>query len=190
MLKHCTYIFLALLCLLPSCRRHYTPKPYGYFRIDLPEHTYIPFARKGFPYSFEINRIAEVQPIDREGEKYWIDIAYPGYNAVVHCSYKHVRHNLRALTDDAVGFVFSHAIKASAIPERLYTNEEAKVSAVVFDIEGNAATPMQFFLTDSTRHFFRAALYFNNIPNQDSLAPVAGYIKADMEMLIETFRWQ
>lgn len=185
------HLYISLLLLIcTACQKHYTPKPYGYFRIDLPEHHYTPYRQTGYPYSFEQNSIAQVKPVSREGEKYWIDITYPQYNAIVHCSYKPIRHNLRALTDDAVEFVFSHVTKATAIPERAYNNPEANVSAVVFDLEGNTATPMQFFLTDSTRHFFRAALYFNNIPNQDSLAPVAAYIKEDMEMLIETFRWQ
>jgi len=134
--------------------------------------------------------MAEVKRIEHKNENYWIDIRYPLQNAVVHCSYKPVRHNLRNLTDDAMEFVFSHAVKASAIPEKAYMHPEEHVYGLVFDLEGNTATPMQFFLTDSARHFFRGALYFNNIPNQDSLAPVSDFIREDMTVLIESFRWK
>lgn len=181
-------VFIGLL--LPGCRERSVPKEYGYFRIELPQHSYKMMADKKYPYEFLVSEAAEVESVEHEKEKYWIDIRYKRQNAVVHCSYKPVRQNLNALTDDAMEFVFSHAVKASAIPEQAYSHPEEKVYGLVFNLEGNAATPMQFFLTDSTRHFFRGALYFNNIPNQDSLAPVTEYIREDMTVLIESFRWK
>jgi gliding motility-associated lipoprotein GldD len=185
----CISLFFTSI-ILTGCHHPAVPKPYGYFRIDMPAHTYQAFSLQGYPYSFLISEAARIKMIDYEGEKYWIDIDYPDYNASIHCSYKPVNGNLAALTDDAVEFVFSHAIKASAIPEQAYEHPEEKVYGLWFDLEGNTATPLQFFLTDSVHHFFRAALYFNNIPNQDSVAPVAGFIREDMQHLIETFKWQ
>jgi len=183
-----------LLCgaglLTTGCRPAETPREYGYFRIDLPEHSYTPYKEKGVPYSFLVGNLAEVRPVSHPDEQHWIDIAYPSHNAVVHCSYKPVHRNLRALTDDAMEFVFSHAIKASAIPEQAYSHPEERVYGLVFDLEGNTATQFQFFLTDSVHHFFRGALYFNNIPNQDSLAPVTAFIREDMTRLIESFCWE
>lgn len=109
---------------------------------------------------------------------------------MVHCSYLPVRNNLPQLLADAQEFVYSHSVKASAIPEQEYIDSVHHVFGVFYELEGNTATPMQFFLTDSTRHFFRAAVYINTIPNQDSLAPVISFLQADMRTLVESFRWQ
>ena len=188
--KRFVFFLFLTLTLFSSCRRVSVPKPYGYFRIDLPEHTYYYPSLSHYPYTFLISQHATIRPVKRQGERYWLDITYPAYHATIHCSYKPVRSNLRVLTDDAAEFVFSHVIKASAIPEQVYEHPEEHVYGLWFDLEGNTATPLQFYLTDSTRHFFRAALYFNNIPNQDSLAPVTAFIREDMQTLIESFQWQ
>jgi gliding motility-associated lipoprotein GldD len=81
-------------------------------------------------------------------------------------------------------------MKASAIPETEYYNHDNRVYGMLYQMKGNTASPIQFYLTDSTKHFFRAALYFNNIPNQDSLAPVIDYLREDIMMMMETFRWK
>jgi hypothetical protein len=52
------------------------------------------------------------------------------------------------------------------------------------------ATAHQFFLTDSTKHFLRGALYFDATPNEDSLRPVNAFLQAEMKHLIQTFRWK
>jgi len=52
------------------------------------------------------------------------------------------------------------------------------------------ATPLQFYLTDSTRNFVRGSLYFNFIPNNDSMRPVINYLKEDVKHIISTFEWK
>lgn len=183
------YILSILALMLLSCSRPVAPKPYGYYRITLPEHSYQLFEQNSYPYSFLYSSSATIQPVQYENERYWINIVYPTLNASIHCSYKPVRGNLRHLTDDAWEFVFNHAIKASAIPEHAYENPEARTYGIFCELKGNTASPMQFFLTDSTRHFFRGAVYFNCVPNQDSLAPVIEYMQEDVLNLIETLRW-
>ncbi len=183
------YILSILALMLLSCSRPVAPKPYGYYRITLPEHSYQLFEQNSYPYSFLYSSSATIQPVQYENERYWINIVYPTLNASIHCSYKPIHGNLRQLTDDAWEFVFNHAIKASAIPEHAYENPEARTYGVFCELKGNTASPMQFFLTDSTRHFFRGAVYFNCVPNQDSLAPVIEYMQEDVLNLIETLRW-
>lgn len=82
-----------------------------------------------------------------------------------------------------------HLVKANDISERQFKNEEAKVYGLIYDFEGNTASNYQFFLTDSSTHFFRGAMYFNMPPNADSLEPVIDFIKGDLQRLIESFRW-
>ena len=179
---------LAVL-LLASCAKTGAPKPYGYYRITVPDTSYVPFESQypSYPYSFALSRNAEVRP--RADEPYWINLYYPALDATIHCSYKTVRNNLRELTNDALEFVYRNASFANAIPEREYAHPEAHVYGVLFDLEGNTASSCQFFITDSTKHFFRASVYCNCPPNADSLAPVYNYLRTDVIKMVETFKW-
>jgi len=64
------------------------------------------------------------------------------------------------------------------------------VEGVYFSLGGNTATANQFFLTDSTKHFLRGALYFDATPNADSLGIVNDFLKKDMLHLINTLKWR
>ena len=193
-------IFNVVFLLCTACTKVNTPRPYGYYRITPPDTTYIPFETyqlstlnsqlSTYPYNFALSRNAVVQPRLEPGEEYWINLYYPAFDATIHCSYKPVRGNLRELTADALEFVYRNASHASAIPEREYNHPEAHVYGVLFDLEGNTASSCQFFLTDSTRHFFRASVYCNCPPNADSLAPVYNYLRTDVIRLVESFEWK
>ena len=183
-------VLLLAVTLLSSCMRPAQPRPYGYFRIDVPSYGYRQTDLPNYPFRFEYADIAYIDTRVEMAEPYWLDIVYPTLNARIHCSYKPVERNLGKLTDESIRFVFDHATKADAIPEQGYTNEAERVYGVYYDLQGNTASPVQFFLTDSTRHFFRAALYYNVIPNADSLAPVNEFVRRDIHHMIESFRWQ
>jgi len=180
-------LFILVVFTFVACAKTSTPKPYGYYRITVPDTAYVPFEAP-CPYTFALSKNAVVQP--RDDEPYWINIFYPALDATIHCSYKPVRHNLRELTDDALEFVYRNASHANSIPEREYSHPEANVYGVLFDLEGNTASSCQFFITDSTRHFFRASVYCNCPPNADSLAPVYNYLRTDIIRMVETFEWK
>lgn len=189
MRRYITILVLFFAVVIGGCRKASYPRPYGYCRIVLPEPSYTPLQAKE-PYSFEISQYAQWLPIPNKGNGEWKNIHYDVLNADVHCSYMPVKGNLRELTDDAVQFVYKHVSQASSIPEREYVNDEAKVYGVFFTLEGNTASPYQFFLTDSTEHFFRGAAYCNCRPNADSLRPVLDYLEQDIIHMIETFQWK
>jgi gliding motility-associated lipoprotein GldD len=123
-------------------------------------------------------------------EPYWINLIYPNYNGIIHFSYKEVKDNLAEVLEDSRKLAYKHSIKADAIGEKLFISPEKKVYGILYDIKGDAASSIQFFLTDSARHFIRGSLYFNNIPNKDSLAPVVNFVKEDIIHLMETFKWK
>lgn len=185
-------ILNGVLLLCVACNHVTTPKPYGYYRIAVPDTAYVPFEQQypSYPYTFALSQNAVVQPRTDKGEPYWINIWYPAFDATVHCSYKPVQHNLRELTEDALEFVYRNASFANAIPEKGYEHPEADVYGVLFDLEGNTASSCQFFITDSTHHFFRASVYCNCLPNADSLAPVYDYLRQDVVKMVETFEWR
>ena len=185
-------LLLLPLLLCVSCSKGSIPKPYGYYRITVPDTAYTDFSSPSggwgaYPYTFALSKNAVVQP--RSDEPFWINLYYPALDATIHCSYKPVKNNLRELTNDALEFVYRNASFANAIPEREYTHPEVRVYGVLFDLEGNTASSCQFFITDSVKHFFRASVYCNCPPNADSLAPVYEYLRTDIVKMVETFEW-
>lgn len=126
----------------------------------------------------------------RIAEPFWINIHFPAHNGVIHCSYKKIEGNLDQMLEDAYTLAYKHKIKSDGIAEKEYSNTEKKVYGLVYDIKGNAASPMQFYLTDSVKHFLRGSLYFKVTPNKDSIAPVVAFISQDITRLIETFEWK
>lgn len=175
-----------------GCRQAPIPKPYSYFRIDTPQHTYRPFNEQGYPYHFDVSTITRVEKHPLHNEPFWVDIQYPVWNAKIHCTYKriHSRNDLRTYSDECQQFVYNHLSKANAIPEREYGNDSLRVWGLFYELKGNTASPIQLYVTDSTTHFFRGAVYIEALPNADSLAPIIDYLKTDAIHLVETFKWQ
>ena len=192
------YILILLVAVAwMACGKGSTPKPYGYYRITVPDTAYTDFYTSDikhhtskYPYTFALSKNAVVQPRTDVDEPYWINLYYPSLDATIHCSYKPVHNNLRELTNDALEFVYRNASFANAIPEQGYAHPEVNVYGVLFDLEGNTASSCQFFVTDSTHHFFRASVYCNCPPNADSLAPVYNYLREDVRRMVESFEWR
>tara|TARA_R110001583_G_scaffold15005_5_gene62180 strand:- start:13860 stop:14363 length:504 start_codon:yes stop_codon:yes gene_type:complete len=166
------------------------PKPKGYFRIEFPEKKY-EIWNENYPFSFEYFKGAQVvKDKSRLAEEYWLNVEYPKYNATLHLSYKEVSENLEKYLEDSHRLVYKHAIKADAIDGTNYIDEQQNVYGLVYRIQGNAASSVQFIATDSLKHFLRGSLYFNNHPNSDSLAPVIKYIDKDIVHLMESLKWK
>lgn len=183
-------------CFLFSCNSDYTQRPRGYFKIPLPKKEYQLFDRPGFPYSFEYpvyGRIVQDSMFfDQKAENpYWINIDFPQFNGKIYISYKEIGKNkFDSLVNDAFTLSYKqHTNVASAILKKPFTTSNG-YGGVYFTLKGNAATANQFFITDSTKHFLRGALYFSATPNSDSLQPVNDFLKKDMEHLINTLRWK
>lgn len=183
-------LFSLFLLTQDGCRRRYTPKPRGYFRIDFPEKEYQLY-HDTCPYTFEYPVYGTIVPdSDYLSEPCWINIEFPQYNGKIHISYKPISDNIGTLLEDSHTLAYKHTIKADAIDERLFIDRENRVYGVMYDIAGDAASSVQFFVTDSITHFVRGSLYFNLTPNSDSLAPVIDFFREDIIHLIETTRWK
>ncbi|MDD4372398.1 MAG: gliding motility lipoprotein GldD [Bacteroidales bacterium] len=179
------------LFLFASCESDFAPKPRGFFRIDVPAKAYslidtIP------AYQFELPDYATLYPDDESPwEKNWITIDYPQFKGSLHISYKSIDNNLPVYLEDMHTMLMKHLPKASAIQDSLILDPERKVYGLLFRVQGNSvASPLQFYLTDSTRHFVRGALYFNIRPNNDSLKPVINFLRKDVDHFIETLNWK
>ncbi len=166
------------------------PKPRAYPLITFPEHKY-KVHDSLCPYAFE-TPVYSVVLADKGGnsEPCWINIVYPQFKAALHVSYKVVDNNLDQYLQDSREFAMKHVVKANGLEENPVIRDSAKVYGLMYDIKGNAASNLQFYLTDSTKHFLRGSLYFNVAPNIDSLEPVINFLKEDIIHLIQTFEWQ
>lgn len=174
-----------------SCGNDYTPKPSGYFRIDLPEKKYQPFDTL-FPFYFEYPVYARItHDPQAPKEPYWINVDFPSFRGRIHLSYKEVNGNLSQYLEDSRTLALKHMSKSTGITEQVISIPDRKVYGLIYTIQGSgAASTYQFYLTDSTRNFVRGALYFSVLPNNDSLAPVISFIQSDINHLVESFRWK
>ena len=177
---------------LAACTADYVPKPNGFNRIDLPKHAYVSLPDT-FPYDFEYSRQAKLYPdTSYNAEPYWLNIYYPDYAANIQLTYKAVdndRDRLETLLEDSYQLTANHQIKASSINEAVVGTPNGK-KALVAELTGEVPSQFQFYITDSTQHFLRGALYFRTATANDSLAPVIEYIKADMIHLLNTLEWE
>jgi len=186
---------ITALFILSACNSTYTPKPTGYFKIDFPEKTYQQFNQPGYPYTFEYPAYARIIKdstfFDTTAENpWWINIDFPQFNARMYLSYKIIGSNkLEKLLNDAYNLTNKHSIKASYINDSIM-NISDNVHGSFFSVQGDVATASQFFLTDSTKHFLRGSLYFNAVPNADSLKVVIDFLKQDVVHLINTTSWR
>lgn len=190
------YLFLvAFVCLLAfsACNSNsYTPKPRGYFKIDFPKKSYQVYHNE-CPFSFEYPTYANMAADRSRGaEPCWYNLIFPQFNGRLHLTYYDIssKREYENLVEDARTFAFKHTVKANAIDQKIINYPEKKVYGIYYAIEGNTASSVQFFLTDSLKHYFRAALYFNERPRYDSIQPVVNFIKKDLDRMISTFKWK
>ena len=201
------------ILLLYACKSPYTSKKRGYYKIDFPERSYVKFEEAGFPYRFEYPSYARVVRdstyFDQDTlNPYWINIDFPSLGGKMFLSYKAVggsstykvkqpdgtykdsvgKNVFDLMVNDAFKLTGKNEVVASSIKDSVFRTPNG-VSGVFFRVGGNAATARQFFVSDTTKHFFRGALYFEATPNADSIRPVVDFLQKDINHLLQTFRW-
>ncbi len=186
-----------MLSLLVACNSNYTYKKKGYFKIEFPEKKYQVFEQPGYPYSFEYPVYSQVVKDstffdDTPENPWWINIDVPQFAGRIYISYKEVsnRNKFDSLVNDAFKMAYrKHTDISTGIKDSLLQTGNG-VEGIYFSLGGNTATANQFFLTDSSNHFLRGALYFDTAPNADSLSIVNEFLKKDLLHLINTLRWR
>lgn len=179
---------LILLCI--SCTE-YTPKPRGYFRIEPPKAHYQALPLDSLPYTFNVSQLVTVELPSVGSPEGWINLSYPSLGVKVYCGYLPVtRRTLQTAEDESRSLISRQAKLANAVKEQGYSNPDERVYGSLFLLDGESASPVQFMLTDSVSHFFRGALYYDCVPNADSLAPLTDYLQEDIVELIQSFSWK
>lgn len=168
-----------------SCKEDTFPKPKSYLHLEYPIAEYQQFIND-CPYSFAISNQSTIKFENGCSA----EITYPKLDATVYITYRKVHNNLKQILSEADRLTTKHTIKADVIIPYPFTNKEKSVYGVLFEVQGQSASNVQFHLTDSSRHVLTAALYFNVKPNYDSIFPAVDYIKNDMMKMMETFEWK
>jgi gliding motility-associated lipoprotein GldD len=186
------FFWLFVLVYVSSCGGDYLPRPLRYNRIDLPKRSFETLIGS-YPYLLEVPVAATVEQdsfnIDQEA---WINLNYRDMGAKVHLTYLPLGAkggDMKMVLNDAINLTAKHQVKAYGIEESILLTPKG-YTAVVAELSGEVPTQFQFFITDSTNHFLRGALYFNTAMKNDSLAPVIEHIKIDMTHLINTLQFK
>lgn len=178
-------ILLAAAIAFASCKNDVVPKPSSHLRLDYPVAEYAAF-ENDCPFTFNMNADAVIK--EKSACNFIID--YPRMKATIYLSYKPVDNNINVLLRDAQKLTYEHVIKADDIIEQPYVNDDRKVYGMFYQVQGNAATNAQFYVTDNSRNFVTGSVYFYAKPNFDSIMPAADYIKNDMRAIMETLKWK
>lgn len=199
-MKHCIFrslgfVLLGAILWLSSCKNTPVPKPRGYYRMEFPADSQrVVFRPEGWPYEFQTVRFSQTEMVSQKpGELYWCNINYPGINATLYISYKSLSpgkgNSLADRIEETYQLSYKHAVKADYINETGFGIPSHKVYGSIYEVGGDAASAVQFYATDSTRHFLRGALYFNCTPKRDSLAPAIEFLTRDIHKIVQSIRW-
>jgi gliding motility-associated lipoprotein GldD len=191
------FITRFLVFFIPACNSNYTAgKKKGYFKIEFPEKSYKVFDLPDYPYTFEYPVYASVMKdtafFNEKAGDYWINIDIPQFGGRIHISYKPImsRKNFDSLVQDGYKMAYKQHQEISTGIDDSVMKTPHNVEGIYFSLHGNTATANQFFLTDSTKHFLRGALYFEATPNEDSIGIVNNFIRQDLMHLINSFDWK
>jgi len=177
-------IILLIIISLASCEESYIPKKRGFYRLSTPIKEYKTVSNKSF--KFDILKSSSF--IIKKDDRSWTSVLYPSLKAAIYLTYFN-DPDINKLSEDARNSAYKHTIRADDIVNMQFSLPQKKLYGTIYSIEGNAATPVIFFFTDSISQFLHGAVYFNCSPNADSLKPVIHFVREDIQHIIETFEW-
>lgn len=187
MSKILVYILAIPLCLI-SCKEELLPKPKAQLRLNYERPSYFK-TNTDCAFDFQKNRIAQLKRVSKHGFC-GFRIYYPNLDATIYLTYRPIRSDLNKLLKDAQNLTYEHVVKADNIATQAYSNKNQNVHGMVYKVSGDAASPSQFYLTDSTHHFLLGSVYFNTKPNYDSILPGIKYLENDLKEMIESLSWK
>lgn len=172
------------------------PKPRTYPRMTFPDRQVQDLVLENCPFTFQFPTFGEVAKKKKFFKEViehdcWFDIHIPHFNANLYLSYLPVssRKDYDKLVTDAYK-INAQINKRSDFMEEVRIKNENGVAGMKFTFEGPAASPYQFFISDTTNHFLKGALYFNTRVAPDSLAPAAEFLAADIDQMLASFEWK
>jgi len=180
------FIISFLLCAtIIGCKKDSViPKPNAQLRLEYNQG--MPALLQTDAFTFQYNKLATAKA--QSNLAYTLE--YSELRGNIFLSYEKVDNDIKKLIYSAKKLSYEHAAKADNIIEQPYVNKEDNVYGALFVVEGNAASQVQFYATDSTNHFLTGSVYFHIKPNYDSILPAATYLQNDIRGIMESLRWK
>jgi gliding motility-associated lipoprotein GldD len=184
------YVLPTVFILLSCGQEQLTPKPPTYLRLELPEAVYENH-QDDCGYSFQLNNLYSVEkaPVQNQDFNCHRRIQLGKLNGTIFFRYLNMEEPVAFYINNSIDEVEVHQVKATNIKDKKIIRPEDRVFGTVFELQGDVATPFQFYLTDSTDRFIYAEVLFNSRPNYDSLRPSLEYLRQDLDTLLNTFKW-
>lgn len=180
------YFFFSSVFLCLGCGKSPRPLPKGHLRLDYPVAHY---QTLNLPcrYTFQYSNQARAYPGKKDC---WYNLTYPSMRANIFLTYFPVKNDLPLHLREVDKMVYGHTVKASGIEVKSFSYPAHRVYGNFYELQGETASNIQFYATDSVHHFVTGNLYFKAHPRPDSLAPAVDHIKKDILQLISTLEWK
>jgi gliding motility-associated lipoprotein GldD len=164
------------------------PRPKGWPRVELPEHSYLQFHNEICPFTFEYPSYGVVER--QKPDSCWMDLYFERFECRFHLTYRRVEGSGKTIMDHNEEYrklVFKHIQKVTQIKESALEGPNGK--GIFYELFGTVGVPAQFLFTDSS-HLVMASFYFDTAVRNDSLAPVINFMKQDLRHMAESIVWR
>jgi len=172
-----------------SCVESDLPKQNGFLRIEFKEPSYLSYNQKNTPFKFYYNS-GSVKLVQANEDQFILD--YPDLNLSLNLSFYEINqnHELEDKFQDFSLILDTHTKKSNGIILREYDNINKKIFGKLYEIKGDVASPIQFYLTDSISSFITGSVNLKYKSKYDSIYPSIQYIKNDILVLFESINWK
>ena len=172
-----------------SCNDSSLPKQSAFLRIEFPQPNYLAHKEIKLPVDFYYNSSAIDIKINNNQQ---FSLDYYKMNFSVDISHNKINkpQDLENSLRDFSLLLDTHSKKSNGVFMREYENSNNIVYAKIFEIRGDVASPIQFYLTDSTSNFINGSLNLKFKPKYDSIFPSIQYVKNDILVFVESLNWK
>ena len=173
-----------------SCNEsNYLPREKGFLRLEFEKPTYDTFSNESSGLNFIYNDAYSTFEIVSD-EK--IVLGYKDIKISIVLSDVELE-NLSSLEESLQNFYMflePHRKKSNQISIKEFTSADNNRFAKVFEMRGPVASPLQFYVTDSTNHFLFGSMNIMEKSDYDSIYPSIMYVKNDIFSIIESVNWE
>ncbi len=186
---------LLILLVVSACQEEKIakPRPHQYPKIEMPAGEPASARPESCPFELMLPAYAVIEERKEEDNPHpcWFDIRMEDFSSTIHCSYYPITadRSYEELVDDAYTMASKHNVKAYYRDELLIETADGS-KGIIFRIEGPVATPYQFYISDSTDHFLRGSLYFDQKIDLDSMQPIITMVAQDIDDMVGSIEWQ
>jgi gliding motility-associated lipoprotein GldD len=180
---------LMLTVTLASCKKASYPKPLASPRIDYPSEQYRHYDKTGSPVRFEYPSYGELTDQHQEN-KNWMNLRFERYSATLYLSFSNVpASKIQIQIEEKEKMVNEQAPPASVVRKETFESADHQIVGYFYLTDGNAASPVQFLLSDQMGKLFQGSLLFDMATESDSMETVVEGLTRDIRHLVETFRF-